>query len=171
MAGVLLGRRIESRILQVRGQKVLLDKDLAELYGVGTHRLNEQVKRNIGRFPRDFMFRLTDTEADSLRSQIAISKPGRGGSRYNPLAFTEHGALMAANVLNSETAVKVSIEIIRAFARLREFLLSHKDLARRLDELEDRYDGQFRAVFEAIRQLMAPPEPRKKGKLGFAKET
>lgn len=140
----------------------MLDSDLAELYGVTTGRLNEQVSRNRERFPSDFAFQLTQQEFARLMSQIAISKKGRGGRRKLPYAFTEHGAVMLASVLNSPIAVQASIQVVRAFIRLRELLVSHKELAKRLDELEAKYDKQFAAVFEAIRQLMTPPnEPRR----------
>ncbi len=157
------------RILLVRGQRVMLDSDLAELYGVPTGRLNEQVKRNLARFPPDFMFELSAEEVAALRSQFATSKRGRGGRRYAPRVFTEHGVAMLSSVLNSERAVQVNIAVVRAFVRLRELLGSHEDLARRLAELEQKYDAQFRAVFDAIRQLMAPPagEPRR---IGFSAE-
>ncbi|MEK6768187.1 MAG: ORF6N domain-containing protein [Gemmatimonadota bacterium] len=158
--------RIESAIDVVRGQRVMLDADLAVLYGVTTKRLNEQVRRNSGRFPDDFAFRLTVHEAASLRSQFATSKPGRGGRRYAPLAFTEHGAVMLASVLNSPTAVRTSVQIVRAFVRIRLMLASNAELARKLEDLERRYDSQFRVVFRAIRDLMAPVEPRPK-RIGF----
>jgi len=160
--------RIERSILHIRDQKVILDSDLAQLYGVATARLNEQVKRNRQRFPADFMFRLTRLEYRNLMSQFATSRSGWGGRRKLPFVFTEHGAVMAANVLNSPTAVAVSIQVVRAFVRLREILTTHKDLARKLDELEKKYDESFRIVFEAIRQLMAPPPPpAKKRRIGF----
>jgi hypothetical protein len=129
---------IPHRIQIVRGEKVLLDADLAALYRVPTKRLNEQVRRNPNRFPADFLFQLTDQEVSRLRSQIATSNapPGRGGRRYLPFAFTEHGALMVANVLNSAHAIEVSLYVVRAFIRLRETLAAHEDLARKLDELE-----------------------------------
>jgi hypothetical protein len=152
--------RIQRAILLIRGHKVMLDTDLAKLYATSTKRLNEQVKRNRDRFPCDFMFQLTQEEWDCLRSQIATSKPGRGGRRVPPYAFSEHGVVMAANVLNSPRAVQASIQVVRAFIRLRELLASHKELARRLDALEQKYDGQFKVVFDAIRKLMSPPEPR-----------
>jgi len=161
--------RIESRILLIRGQKVMLDSDLAELYGVTTKRLNEQLKRNRARFPADFVFQLTAEEAASLRSQIATSKPGRGGRRYRPYAFTEHGAIMAASVLNSRRAIEVSVYVVRAFVKLREMLGAHKELARKLAELEKRMEGhdeEIMALFEAIRQLMEPPEKPSK-RIGF----
>jgi hypothetical protein len=157
--------RIERRILLLRGQKVMLDTHLADLYGVTTKRLNEQVKRNVKRFPADFMFRLTGEESKNLRSQFATSSSW-GGRRYNPLVFTEHGALMLASVLNSQRAVEVSVFVVRAFVKLREMLASHQDLARRLNELEKKYDAQFRVVFDAIRQLMRPSvKPRRR--IGF----
>jgi len=162
---------IEKRILLIRGHKVLLDSDLSELYGVSTKRLNEQVRRNIRRFPADFMFQLSSMEIESLRSQFATSKVGRGGRRYLPLVFTEQGVAMLSSVLNSERAVQVNIQIMRAFVRLREMIATHKGLARKLGELENKYDVQFKIVFDAIRQLMAQPEAREK-KIGFrAKET
>jgi ORF6N domain len=161
--------RIESRILLIRGHKVMLDSDLAELYGVTTKRLNEQLKRNKERFPADFVFQLTVEEAKVLRSQFATSKPGRGGRRYRPYAFTEHGAIMAATVLSSHRAIEVSVYVVRAFVKLREMLRPHKDLGRKLAELEKRIEGhdeEIIALFEAIRQLMEPPEKPTK-RIGF----
>jgi len=161
--------RIESLILLVRGQKVMLDSDLAELYGVTTKRLNEQVKRNQERFPGDFMFQLTSEETKPLRSQIATSKRGRGGRRYRPYAFTEHGAIMAASVLSSHRAIEVSVYVVRGFVKLREMLRTHKELAQKLAELEKRIEGhdeEIIALFEAIRQLMEPPEKPSK-RIGF----
>ncbi len=161
--------RVERRILLIRGQKVMLDTDLAELYQVQTFRLNEQVKRNRTRFPEDFMFRLTKEEARSLTSQFARSNKGRGGRRTPPYAFTEQGVAMLSSVLHSERAVQVNIAIMRAFVKLREMLASNRDLARRLDEMEKKYDAQFRAVFDAIRELMKPPEkPRRRIGFGVA---
>lgn len=158
---------IEGKIYMIRGHKVMLDSDLAELYAVPTKRLNEQVRRNITRFPSDFMFQLSEDEAASLRSQIATLKKGRGEHRkYLPYAFTEQGVAMLSSVLNSERAIHVNIAIMRAFVKLREMLATHKDLARKLAEMEKKYDVQFRVVFDAIRQLMTPPEPKKK-KIGF----
>jgi hypothetical protein len=163
--------RIERLILLIRGHKVMLDSDLAELYGVTTKRLNEQVRRNLSRFPEDFIFQLTESETHLLRSQFATSKEGRGGRRYLPYAFTEQGVAMLSSVLNSERAIKVNIEIMRAFVRLRQILASNKELAKRLDELEQKYDAQFKIVFDAIRQLMAPPEPEPpKKRIGFLVE-
>ena len=157
--------RIEQRILVLRGQKVMLDSDLAELYEVETGKLNRAVKRNVDRFPDDFMFQLTDDEfTECLKYQNGISK--RGGRRTPPYAFTEQGVAMLSSVLRSPRAIQVNVEIMRAFVRLRELLASHKDLALCLDELESRYDEQFRLVFEAIRELMLPPEKPKR-KIGF----
>ena len=158
--------RIERAIHIVRGEKVMLDADLAALYGVTTKQLNQQVRRNLDRFPIDFAFRLTRKEFTILRSQIVTSSLDWGGRRYPPLAFTEHGAVMLASVLNSPIAVQASIQVVRAFIRLRGMLVSHKELAKRLDELEAKYDKQFAAVFEAIRQLMSPPEPPRR-EFGF----
>jgi len=158
---------IVSRIFFIRGQKVMLDADLAELYGVETSNLNKAVKRNPDRFPEDFMYQLTKEEADSLRFQIGMSKAsGRGGRRYLPHAFTEQGVAMLSSVLNSKRAVQVNIAIMRAFVKLREMIASHKVLARRLDELEKQYDQQFRIVFDTIRELMAPPAKSRR-KIGF----
>lgn len=159
--------RIERAILLIRGQKVLLDNDLAELYSVEPKALTRAVRRNSDRFPSDFMFQLSNDEWAALRCQIGTSNPGRGGRRYAPYAFTEQGVAMLSSVLRSERAVAVNIEIMRAFVRLREILASHTDLARRLDELEQKYDAQFRAVFDAIRQLMIPPETSPKRRIGF----
>lgn len=164
--------RIEKSILLIRGHKVMLDADLAKLYGVPVRRLNEQVKRNADRFPVDFLFRLTAEEVDALRSQTATLKRGRGQHRkYLPYAFTEHGALMAANVLRSRRAVEVSVLVVRAFVRLRELAGSHADLAGRLDELERKTDVRFRAVFVTIRKLMAPAPVPPRQRIGFRPET
>src|SRR5690242_7784750 len=149
--------QIEQAILLVRGEKVMLDSDLAALYGVQTSNLNKAVKRNADRFPADFMFQLTADEVERLRFQIGTSKPGRGGRRYLPYVFTEQGVAMLSSVLRSPRAVRVNIEIMRAFVRLRQILQTNADLAKRLDALERKYDGQFRIVFEAIRELMAAP--------------
>lgn len=148
---------IESRILLIRGQKVILDSDLATLYEVETFNLNKAVKRNIDRFPEDFMFQLTKQESDALRFQFGISKTeGRGGRRYLPYAFTEQGVAMLSSVLNSPRAVQVNIEIMRVFVRLRKMIASHEDLAGKLAMLENKYNTQFKVVFDAIRQLMKP---------------
>jgi hypothetical protein len=149
--------KIEKAIYLIRGEKVMLDHDLALLYGVETKVLNRAVKRNLQRFPLDFMFQLTPEEADVLRCQIGTSKKGRGGRRYLPYVFTEQGVAMLSTVLNSERAILVNIEIMRAFVKLRQILASNGELSLRLDELESKYDKQFRVVFDAIRQLMATP--------------
>ena len=153
--------RIESLILLVRGHKVMLDSDLAALYRVSTKRLNEQVKRNKDRFPSDFMFQLNARETEDLRSQIATSNTARGGRRYRPFVFTEHGAVMLATVLNSPVAVQASIQVVRAFVKLRELLGTQRKLAQKLIELEQKVEGhdeEITALFEAIRQLMEPTD-------------
>jgi phage regulator Rha-like protein len=160
--------RIERKIYLIRNQKVMIDEDLAQLYDVSVGRLNEQVKRNADRFPEDFMFRLTKVEYEFLRSQIAISKK-RGGRRYLPYAFTEQGVAMLSSVLNSQKAIKVNIQIMRAFVKLREILSTHKELAQKLKELElkiDSHDQQIQTIFEVINQLLIPPKKPKK-KIGF----
>lgn len=163
--------RIERSILLLRGQKVMLDGDLAALYGVEIRTLVQAVKRNLNRFPEDFMFQLTADEVAFLRSQIVILDIGRGQHRkYLPYAFTEQGVAMLSSVLHGERAVQVNIAIMRAFVRLREILASNKDLAGRLDELERKYDARFRAVFEAIRQLAAPSSVPSKRRIGFRQE-
>jgi hypothetical protein len=159
-------KRVVLCIHGVQGQKVILDFDLARIYGVTTARLNQQVKRNQERFPKDFVFRLTKHEYENLMLQIATSSSGYGGRRKLPYAFTEHGAIMAATVLNSPQAVQMSLFVVRAFVKLRDALASHRELARKLEELEKKYDAQFKVVFEAIRQLMTEPEPRRK-QIGF----
>jgi len=165
--GITSTSRIEQSIHLIRGQRVMLDSDLAKLYGVTTKRLNEQVRRNLERFPPDFMLQLTRDEYDALRSQFATLKTGRGRHRkYLPYAFTEHGAVMLANVLNSPTAVQASIQVVCAFVHLREMLITHADLARRLDDLEKKHDEQFAVVFKAIRALMSPPRKETK-RIGF----
>ena len=156
---------IERSIRLIRGQKVLLDEDLARLYGVAVKQLNQQVRRNLDRFPEDFMFRLDADERANLRSQFVTSSSW-GGRRYEPMAFTEQGVAMLSSVLRSPRAVQVNVEIMRAFVRLRRMLESNAELSRKLDALERKYDGQFRAVFDAIRELMTPA--RKPGKrIGF----
>ncbi len=156
---------IERKIYLIRSHKVLLDSDLAELYSVEVKHLKRQVKRNITRFPEDFMFELQKEEYDSLRSHFGTLKRGEH-TKYPPYAFTEQGVAMLSSVLNSERAIHVNIAIMRAFVKLREMLATHKDLARKLNEMEKKYDAQFKVVFDAIRQLMATPEPKKK-KIGF----
>ena len=167
-------QRIEQSILLIRGQKVMLDRDLAQLYGVETRVLNQAVRRNIDRFPEYFMFPLTREEIMRI-SQIVISSvhPGVKTLKFskNVMAFTEHGVAMLSSVLNSPRAVQVNIQIMRTFAKLREIISLNKDLARRLDELENKYDAQFKVVFDAIRQLMVPQEPqRPKRRIGFLVE-
>lgn len=162
--------KIEKAIYLIRGEKVMLDRDLAALYGVETGALNRAVKRNLLRFPSDFMFQLTAEEFDILRCQIGISKKSPGGRRFLPFVFTEQGVAMLSSVLNSERAVMVNIEIMRAFVRPRQMLSSNVELARRLDELESKYDKQFKIVFDAIRQLMAPPV-RDGKEIGFRSRT
>src|SRR5439155_17105028 len=161
--------RIEHSILLIRGHRVMLDRELAALYGVPTKVLNQAVRRNVARFPEDFMFQLTDDEFENWRSQfVTANSTVKMGVRYRPLAFTEHGIAMLSSVLNSERAVAVNIEIMRTFVRLRQWLTSNKDLAKRLDDLETEYDRQFKSVFDAIRQLMSPPSGiPKKGRIGF----
>ncbi len=168
------------RIFIIRSHRVMLDSDLAELYGVSTKRLNEQVRRNIRRFPEDFMFQLTNQEAAILRSQIATSRSGSqrsqiatfesyGGRRYLPYVFTEQGVAMLSGVLKSDRAIDVNVAIMRAFVRLRQILSAHKELSAKLDQLEkktEKHDEEIQAIFSAIRQLMKPPEPARR-KIGF----
>lgn len=173
---------IERRILLIRGQKVMLDSHLAELYGVETKFLNRAVKRNLERFPEDFMFQLTPAEAEALRchfgtsngssalrSQNVTSNLARGGRRYLPYVFTEQGVAMLSSVLRSPRAVQVNIAIMRAFVKLRELLAGHKELGRKLEEMEQKYDAQFKVVFDAIYALMAPPD-QPRPRIGFRLE-
>jgi hypothetical protein len=160
-------------ILVVRGQRVILDADLAGLYGVETRRLNEQLRRNIGRFPSDFAFRLSPTEFQNLMSQIATSSSSWGGRRKQPYAFTEHGAVMAASVLNSAKAIEMSVLVVRAFVRLRRVLVASKQLGLKLQELERKlwtHDREISALFKAIRRLMRP-DRKSKRRIGFLAET
>ena len=157
--------RIERAILVIRGEKVLLDSDLADLYGVSTKALNQAVKRNVSRFPADFMFRLTRAE----KAEVVTNCDHLTKIRFSPHlphAFTEHGALMLANVLNSERAARTSVHVVRAFVRLRQVLASHADLARKRNALEKKYDTQFRSVFDAIRALMSPSKMKRR-EIGF----
>jgi len=166
-------KQIVQSIVWLRGHKVLLDADLATLYGVDTKVLVQAVKRNLERFPDDFMFQLSKEEFENLRSQIVTSNAGHGGRRYAPYAFTEQGVAMLSSVLNSPQAIAVNIEIMRAFVRLREMLASNKDLAKKLDELERKlhtHDQAIVGILAAIRELMTPPEPPKKRKIGFVTE-
>lgn len=159
--------RIDQTILLIRRHRVMLDTDLAKLYGVPTKVLNQAVRRNVTRFPADFMFQLTGEEATALRSQFVTLKTDRGQHRkYRPYVFTEQGVAILSSVLHSERAIQVNIAIMRAFVQLREMIGSNKGLARRLNELEKKYDSQFRVVFEAIRELMAEPESKVK-RIGF----
>lgn len=173
---VALTETIEKRICWIRGYRVMLDRDLAELYGVETFNLNKAVKRNIERFPADFMFQLSKTEYDSLRFQIGILKRGQH-AKYLPYAFTQEGVAMLSNVLKSQRAVEVNIAIMRAFVRLRQMLVLHKDLAQKLEEMEKKYNRRFRIVFDAIYQLMAPkppplvlPDIKVRRSIGFSKQ-
>jgi len=165
MKGLIPTERIERSILLIRRQKVILDKDLAALYGVATKNLNKAVSRNLDRFPEDFMFQLDLQEVINLKFQFGTSS--WGGTRKLPRAFTEQGVAMLSSVLNSKRAVQVNIEIMRAFVKLRELLASHKDLALKLAEMEKKYDSQFKVVFDAIRELMTPIAPPSKPRIGF----
>jgi hypothetical protein len=158
--------RIERKIYDIRGERVLLDSDLAEIYGVTTKVVNQAVRRNITRFPGDFCFQLTTDELDILRSQFVTSSRGHGGRRYLPYVFTEHGALMAANILNSPRAVEASVQVVRACVRMRNMLASNAELAKKVEALESKYDAQFKVVFDAIKKLMLPPA-KTRGGIGF----
>lgn len=164
-----LSAPVESRILLIRKHRVMLDSDLANTYSVSTKALNQAVQRNINRFPEDFMFQLTELEATALRSQGVTSKVGRGGRRYRPFAFTEHGAVMLSAVLRSSTAVQASIQIARAFVHLRRLVSARKDLAQRFEQLEQRVAGQGREIgdlFDALKQLIDGPLEKPKP-IGF----
>jgi phage regulator Rha-like protein len=163
---------IERRIYLIRACKVMLDSDLAALYEVPTKRPNEAVRRNLDRFPEDFMFQLTEEELENLRSQIATSSSNHGGRRFQPYAFTEHGVAMLSSVLSSKRAVALNILIIRAFVRLRGYLATHQDLARKLEDVErtqQEHGAQIRQIYDCIDRLMEPPEPSKR-RIGFASE-
>jgi len=161
-------QNIQKCIFVIRGKRVMLDSDLALIYEVTTARLNQQVRRNIDRFPEDFMFQLNKDEYLALMLQNATSKGGRGGRRKLPLVFTEHGAIMAANVLNSKRANQMSIFVVRAFVKMREMIESHINLLKKIEAMEKKYDIRFHIIFKAIKKLMNPPkEPIKKKKLGF----
>jgi hypothetical protein len=166
--GIVPVERIEQRILLIRGHKVMLDSHLAELYQVATGNLNLAVRRNIERFPDDFMFQLTKGETENLRLQFATSSSGYGGRRYLPYVFTEQGVAMLSTVLKSGRAIAVNIAIMRTFVRLRQILASHKELAERLTAMEKTYDKQFKVVFDILKQLMEPPPERPKRPIGFA---
>ena len=156
---------IKERIFFIRGERVMIDRDLAELYGVETKQLKRQVRRNIDRFPEDFMFELTKEEYDVLRRQFGTLKRGRH-AKYPPLAFTEQGVAMLSSVLNSNRAIQVNIAIMRTFTRLRKMLATHAELKKKIEEMEEKYDEQFRVVFEALRQLLEADEKPKR-KIGF----
>jgi len=168
---IVLVDQIEPFIHEIRNESVILDSDLAVLYDVPTKVLNQQVKRNLQRFPGDFCFQLTAEELESLRCQIGTSNEGRGGRRYLPYVFTEHGAIMAASVLNSQRAIEISVFVVRAFVKLRALALSHKELAKKLNDLEKKvgsHDESIRQLISAMRQLMTPPVPPKpKRRIGF----
>ena len=169
MSNAIAADVIATRIQEVRGKKVMIDRDLAKLYGVKVKRLNEQVKRNIKRFPDDFMFRLSWEEAESSRSQIATLNQGKN-VKYLPYVFTEHGVAMLSSVLNSERAIQVNILIMRAFTKIREILLTHKELAIKIETLERKYDVHdqtIKAIFEAINQLLEPSSVKEKRIIGF----
>jgi hypothetical protein len=166
MANIIPSQAIENRIYLIRAKKVMLDWDLAELYGVETGQLNRAVKRNAARFPEDFMFELTKPKFENLKCQIGISS--WGGARWLPKAFTEQGVAMLSSVLNSERAIQVNIQIIRTFTRLRQMLSSHEELRVKVEAMEKKYDNQFRVVFTAIKQLLEPPSaPANRRKIGF----
>ncbi|MBI5574597.1 MAG: ORF6N domain-containing protein [Elusimicrobia bacterium] len=167
MKDLVLAERIESKIYLIRGQKVMMDHDLAELYGVPTKVLNQAVQRNMKRFPEDFMFQLNKAELKNWRSQFVTSNSyAKMGLRRCPYAFTEQGVAMLSSVLNSERAIYVNIQIMRTFTKLRALISTHKDLQRKIEEMEKKYDQQFRVVFDAIRALITPPETKRK-KIGF----
>lgn len=166
--------RIESLILTIRGLRVMLDSDLAKIYGVTTGALNQALKRNSERFPKDFAFQLRDDELEALISQSVISKGGRGGRRKLPRVFTEHGAIMLASVLSSRVAIEASVRVVRAFVGMREQLAANKELSQKLKELETRVSGHDEAItnlFEAIRQLVEPALPENRRQIGFMRET
>ena len=172
-AAIIPVESIAQRIFLIRGQKVMLDADLAKLYQVPTKRLNEAVKRNLSRFPQDFMFQLLEEEVDSLRSQFATSNTGRGGRRTSPYAFTEHGVVMISSVLSSDRAIQMNIAIVRAFVRLRELLVANKDLANRLEQIESRMDEHASVInilAEEINSIKAPPLESGKRPIGFQPE-
>jgi len=160
---------IQRKIFIVRNKKVMLDRDLAQLYDVPTKSLNLAVKRNLTRFPNDFMFQLTPEETTSLRFQFETSKKGRGGRRYLPYVFTQEGVAMLSSILNSERAIHVNIQIMRAFVKLREMMTSHTELRNKIEQMEKKYDDQFKIVFDAIKRLLETPEKPKRA-IGFHAE-
>jgi hypothetical protein len=164
------GEDIVEKIFIIRGQKVMLDKDLAEMYGVTTKVLNQATKRNSSRFPEDFMFLLTEQEVENLRSQFVTSKKGRGGTRYLPYAFTEQGVAMLSSVLRSETAIQVNIQIIRVFTKMKQLLMDNKDLLLRVEKIEHhllKQDEDTKAIFEILKKLLEQPEPVPREPVGF----
>lgn len=161
--------RIIQKIFVIREQKVMLDSDPAILYGVETRVLNQAVKRNFARFPKDFMFQLTTNEAEFLRSQFVTSNEGRGGRRYNPMVFTEHGVLMLSSVLKSERAIQVNIQIVKTFIKLREMLSKYKDLKEKIEGIEKKYNHRFKVVFDTLKHLLKE-EGRPKNKIGFSEK-
>jgi hypothetical protein len=166
---IVAARKVDSKILVLRGQRVILDTDLAELYGVKVRHLNQQVKRNAKRFPPAFRFQLSAHELKILRSQNVISSDGHGGARYRPYAFTEHGAIMAATVLNSERAIEMSVFVVLAFVRMRRAIAGHRNILTKLAELEHRlksHDADIQDLMDAIRELMSPEEPHRR-RIGF----
>lgn len=168
-AAIVIGRKVDSKIFVLRGQKVILDADLAELYGVKARHLNQQVKRNTKRFPLAFRFQISGQEFEILRSQNVISSAGHGGTRYRPYVFTEHGALMAATVLNSERAIKMSVFVVLAFVRMRRAVAANRLILAKLAEMEHRlesHDADIQDLMDAIRELMDPPPPNRR-RIGF----
>ncbi|MDP8258937.1 MAG: ORF6N domain-containing protein [Candidatus Aadella gelida] len=168
MSKTLSDEDVKERIYRIRGKNVMLDEEIAELYGVSTKRLNEQVRRNIKRFPSDFMFRLVAKEVAILKSQIATSR--WGGRRYFPYAFTEQGVAMLSSVLHSEKAIQVNISIMRAFVSLRRMVITSEGLKRKIELIEKKYDAQFKVVFTAIKQLISPPSEKKRKRIGFHRD-
>ena len=166
MKDLILVENISSKIFMIRGHKVMIDRDLAELYGVETKQLKRAVRRNIDRFPTDFMFKMTKEELNNWRCQFGTSNSIKMGLRYPPLTFTEQGVAMLSSVLKSERAIKVNIQIMRTFSRLRQMLASNEDLRKKVEAMESKYDEQFRVVFEAIKQLLIE-EDNPKRKIGF----
>ena len=164
--GLVPRERIERSILFLRGKKVMLDRDLAKLYGVQAKALVQAVKRNPDRFPKDFMFRLSWKEAQNSRSQFVTLKQGHN-IKYLPYAFTEQGVAMLSSVLRSKTAIRVNIQIMRVFSKIRHLLDTHTKLKKKIEEMEQKYDGQFKIVFDALRELLTPPAPKPKGPIGF----
>ena len=168
--GLIPQEAIESKILLIRGKKVMLDRDLAKLYGVPTKALNQAVKRNIERFPEDFMFIFTKEEFENWRSQFVTSNSEKMGLRYRPYVFTEQGVAMLSSVLSSKRAIQVNIAIMRVFVKIKEMVVTNKELMYKLSELErkiEKHDGEIHAIFEAIRQLMEPPPEKPKRRIGF----